>query len=43
MLASFYSNFCTCSSLAMKNWEPYADSLGGIRVKPDSNDKMKQK
>jgi hypothetical protein len=34
ILASFQSNFYTLSSLAIKNWEPYADSLGRIRVNP---------
>ena len=29
----FYSNLFTCSSLVIKNWEPYTDPLGSIRVK----------
>jgi hypothetical protein len=31
ILASFYSNLCTCRSLAILNSE-LADSLGGVRV-----------
>jgi hypothetical protein len=33
VLALFYSNLFTCSSLVIKNWAPYTDPLGRIRVK----------
>jgi hypothetical protein len=33
VLALFYWNLFTCSSLVIKNWAPYTDPLGRIRVK----------
>ncbi len=33
ILVSFYSNLFSFSSLEVKNWDPYTDSLGRIRVK----------